>query len=104
MYHKYEVNSDDQFQQDAYPSVISELENINRNTARMSGSFRSDIVISFLKDHSLEIQWIEKNPKLVKFITSRSLPTSHIESLFESCRGNRSFLTGFEACIKRQLQ
>jgi len=104
MHHKYYISAGDQFHQDAYPDVIDELENIHRNTFRMSASFKSDIVISFLKDHRLEMHWIEKNPKLVKLLTSRSLGTSHMESLFDSCRADASFLSSFEACIKRQLQ
>lgn len=104
MFIQYRVNSDDAFQRELYPNVISELEEIGRNISRMSGDFKSEIVISFLKDHSLDIQWIAKNPKLVKFMTSRSITTSHLESLFESCRRNESFLMGFEAFVKKKLQ
>lgn len=104
MYNKYEVGSSDRFDQKVYPNVLSELEAIHKSTQRMSGDNKSDIVISFLKDHCIKIEWIAKNPKVAKFITSRSLATPHIESLFESCRGNQSFLNGFEDCIKRQLQ
>ena len=104
MQHRYMISVDDQFQQNAFPDVVSEVEDIHRNTFRMSSTFKSDIVISFLKDHRLETHWVDKNPKLVKFMTSRSLATAHIESLFDSCRGNIPFLVGFEAFIKRQLQ
>ncbi|MEX1241675.1 MAG: hypothetical protein WEB30_18270 [Cyclobacteriaceae bacterium] len=104
MHHKYEVKEQDMFDQVSYPEVIKELETINENTRRMSGNNKSDIVISFLKDHCINMDWVERNPKLVKYITSRSLVTAHIESLFESCRGNRPFLSGFEACIRKQLE
>ena len=103
MFSKYIVSEHDEFREGFYPNVIEELQNINRDTARMSASFKSDIAISFLKDHSLEIAWIDKNPKFVKFMTSRSLSTAHIESLFESSRGNASFLAALEACIRREL-
>lgn len=104
MRHKYEVREQDMFDQVFYPDVMNELEAINVNTRRMSGNDKSDIVISFLKDHCIKIGWVERNPKLVKYITSRSLATTHIESLFDSCRGNTSFLGGFEACIRKQLR
>ena len=103
MFNKYIVSEGDKFHEGSYPAVMEELQNINRDTARMSGTFKGDIAISFLKDHSLEIRWIDKNPKFVKFMTSRALSTSHIESLFESSRGNASFLAALEECIKRQL-
>jgi hypothetical protein len=103
MFYKYIVSENDEFREGSYPNVIRELQNINRDTARMSGSFKSDIAISFLKDHSLEIRWIDKNPKFVKFMTSRSLPTVHIEALFESSRGNAFFLAALEECIRREL-
>ena len=103
MFNKYIVSEGDEFHEGSYPGVIQELQNINRDTARMSGSFKSDIAISFLKDHSLEIRWIDKNPKFVKFMTSRSLSTAHIESLFESSRGNASFVAALEACIRREI-
>lgn len=104
MFIQYRVNTDDAFQRELYPNVIDEIEEIGRNTARMSGDYKTEIVISFLKDHSLDIKWIAKNPKLVKFMTSRSVTTSHLESLFESCRGNEAFLKEFEAFVKRKLQ
>jgi hypothetical protein len=103
MFNKYIVSEDDEFREGFYPDVMEELQNINRDSARMSGSFKSDIAISFLKDHSLEIGWIDRNPKFVKFMTSRSSSTAHIESLFESSRGNASFLAALEACVRRQL-
>ena len=104
MFNKYEVNASDRFDQKVYPNVLIELDAIHKSTQRMSGDNKSDIVISFLKDHCIKIEWIARNPKVAKFITSRSLATSHIESLFESCKGNQLFLSGFEDCIKRQLK
>jgi hypothetical protein len=104
MYNRYNVNSGDAFQRELYPNVINELEEIGRNTSRMSSDFKNEIIISFLKDHSLQVDWIAKNPKVAKFMTSRSVCTSHLESLFQSCRGNDSFLSGFEEFVKKKLQ
>ena len=104
MYNQLQINKDDSFQFKLYPDVVDELEEITRNTLRMSGHFKSEIIISYLKDHSLDMHWIAKNPKLAKYITSRSVSTSHLESLFESCRDNDTFLKGFEAFVRKKLQ
>lgn len=104
MYKQYTVANEDAFHHERYPNIIDELEEIGRKTTRMPGDSKGEIVISFLKDHSIAINWIRKNPKLVKFITSRSVSTSHLESLFESCRGNHSFLSEFEAFVRQKIQ
>src|SRR5690606_35745017 len=104
MYNLHKVTKDDSFQYELYPNAVDELEEIRRNTLRMSGHFKSEIIISYLKDHSLDMHWIAKNPKLAKYITSRLVSTSHLESLFESCRENNSFLNEFEAFVRTKLQ
>ena len=104
MHYKYHTGKNEEFHQESYPDVLTELESIHRDSARMSGNFKSDIVISFLKDHSLDIRWIEMNPKFVKFMTARSVSTVHLESRFASCQGNSLFLGGLESCIKKQLR
>ncbi len=104
MYNLHTANQNTSFQHEFYPNVVSELEEIKRNTLRMSHHFKSEIIISYLKDRSLDMHWIAKNPKLTKYITSRSVSTSHLESLFESCRGNSSFLKELESFVRTTLQ
>src|SRR5690554_1442606 len=101
MYNLLKVDKDDSFRFELHPNAVGELEEISRNTLRMSGHFKSEIIISYLKDHSLDMHWIAKNPKLAKYIASRSVSTSHLESLFESCRDNDAFLKGFEAFVRK---
>lgn len=104
MYNQYRITNGDQFQSERYPNAITELEEIGRSTVRMSRTYKAEIIISFLKDHSVDVLWIQTNPKVVKFMTSRTVSTSHLESLFEGGRGNESFLKNFEACIRRHVQ
>ena len=103
MLNYYDITDTERFDQNSYPHVIHELESISKDSLRMSGTNKSDIAISFLKDHCIKMDWTATNPKFVKFITSRSLATSHIESLFNSCRENQPFLQQFENYIKKQL-
>ncbi len=104
MHKNYYISETDKFAPEFYPDVIRELEGINESMSHIEGSDKSEIIISFLNDHCIPVGLVESNAILVKLITSRSLKTSHIESLFDSCRKNESFRDGLKACIKKELR
>ena len=86
-----------------YPNAVSELSALKLGTEETAIYFKAEIIISYLKDHSLNAAWLEANPTLSRMITSGFFKTSHLESLFESSRRNKTFLNNFEEYISKQL-
>jgi hypothetical protein len=86
-----------------YPKAFHELSVLNQGISHIAIYFKVEIIISYLKDHSLKTAWIEANPALTRMLTCGFFKTSHLESLFESCRNNKVFLYDFEEYISRLL-
>jgi hypothetical protein len=62
--------------------------------------FMYDMLISYTKKHSINLEWIDANPKFTELITSGDLPLSNIESLFEASAKNTSFQQQFEQFLR----
>jgi hypothetical protein len=103
MFAAYPIKDTDMFLIDRYPEVGSELFVICKHLNDMKGDHKAEIVISFLKDHSIRTAWFTGNDDVVKMITSGFLKTNHSEALFASCRHNRAFADDFERYISSLL-
>lgn len=75
----------------------------NQDILHIAIYFKVEIIISYLKDHSLNADWIEANPAFARTITCGFFKTSHLESLLESCRNNKVFLKDVEDHIRKEL-
>jgi hypothetical protein len=95
--------SEDVFYENESPEMIKELLALGVLTAHTPVYFKAEIIISFLKNHSLKNKWIEANPVLAELMISGSSVTTHLESLFESARGKKDFLLAYESYIKTQI-
>ncbi len=103
-YNKYLVRSTDQFDPVNFSSVTDEIQLINEETVSLPPLFKVEILISFLKDHSVENNLTRANPELTDLITSGSLLKGNIESLFESCRSNPAFRQDLETYLKKEFE
>jgi hypothetical protein len=97
------LKSEDVFYETESPEMMKELSALGKLTANTPVYFKAEIIISFLKNHSLKNKWIEANPALAELMISGSSATGHIESLFESSRNKKNFLFAYENYIKAQL-
>jgi hypothetical protein len=86
-----------------FPLVISEIDFLRLSLKDITCNNKPDIVISYLKDHSIKAIWANANPMVTRLLTLATLETGHIEALFESCRQNNNFLNEFEEYFKEQL-
>ncbi len=66
----------------------------------MPGAFKTDILISFTKNHCLSLEWLKANPEFARLVTCGGLPTGNIESLFAASAKNTFFQQGFELFLK----
>jgi hypothetical protein len=102
-YRRYNIRNTDQFRPDDFPKIMDELSEINNGIAGLPGVHKGDIIVSFLKDQSIKTDWLNANPALAGLITSRHFETTHLESLFESCRINNQFTEEMEVYIRKYM-
>jgi len=93
-------NSEDIFRADTFPEMMNELNTLKQKTAHTPVYFKPDIIISYLKNRSINNEWIKANPELTKFITSDPCATKHIESIFQSYRSNLPYMHSYETYIR----
>ncbi len=100
-YEKYLIKDNDPFDPEFFPFVVDDMKMILEQTEHVLPNFKADIIVSFLKNHSLDAEWQKVNPELSKLITSGVLSTRNIESLFDSCRKKPFFREQMEAFLKQ---
>jgi hypothetical protein len=100
---KYLIKDSDSFDAPGYPRVVREIDDLQVSLGQIQSAYKTRIVISMLKDHSVKIEWIEGNKQLVTLLTSGSLSTSDVESLFSACKDNLKFMAALEAYISTRL-
>jgi hypothetical protein len=102
-YYNYRIKEDDRFTAADFPSVASELMKIRNGTRFASDECKEDIIISYLKNHSLSRNMINKNTYLSRLMTDRMFITTHIELLFDCCRNNKLFTGDLENYIRQSF-
>ncbi len=102
-YNKYNIKEKDRFDINDFPKVQVELEDMLKATEGIPATNKEKIIINYLRDHSLEKEWMDSNPELIQLLKSGQFIPTHIEALFESCRANKHFLRGFEDYIRENL-
>jgi hypothetical protein len=96
----YPIKEGDTFIPVNYPEVEKELTLIIQGTSHIHSIVKGEIIVSYFKDHCLKTEWIKDYPELTEMIISRHFKTTHLQSLFDSCRSNKTFLANFESHIK----
>lgn len=104
IYTKYLVRESDHFHAHNFPQIESDMDAINKAISKASPEFNKEMLLSFLKDHSMRTENIEANPVLAEMISSKSLPISNLEALFESCKTNIVFRKQLEEFVTSDFQ
>jgi len=104
MTHIYNIRESDIFSAALYPHVVDEVMTLKHRSLEMNTLFKEQVVISFLKSHSIASTWLESDREICKLITTGGLKISHLESLFNCAVQNQKFLEGLESYIKMQLR
>jgi hypothetical protein len=94
----------EQFDPSSYASICEELDLIKEKTSSLPPLYKTVMLISFLKDHSLQNDWIAGNPELTERIVSGALFTGSIESLFEASKTNCVFTISLEAYLSAMFE
>jgi hypothetical protein len=102
-YKKYLIKRTDLFVPSEYPVVTDELALLISQVEYITAAFRAEIIVSYLKDHSIRQEWETANPTLVRLMTTKSLPYDNLECLFDSCRDNPIFEGQLETYVKEKI-
>jgi len=97
------IRNNEKFNPANYPKAMSELFALRSGISEASVYFKVEIVVSYLKNHSLQTDWVDANPALTRMVTSGFFKTSNLESLFELASNNKYFLKDLEEYISTQL-
>jgi hypothetical protein len=103
MLSNYTIKSTDRFLETLYPAITEEVAMLQSAMIGIHEVYKIEIVISFLKYHSLKSEWLKGNKKAVDIMTSGSLTILNLESLFQSGKDNLQFTDGLEAYIRLKL-
>ena len=101
--HHITIKNNEHFNPVNFPNAMSELAALRSGISDIPIYFKVEIIVSYLKNRTLPIAWVDANPALTRMVTSGFFKTSHLESLFESCRDNKVFLKDLEEYISKQL-
>ncbi|MCD6063340.1 MAG: hypothetical protein K0R82_1251 [Flavipsychrobacter sp.] len=100
---RYVVTDSDNFTFGKFPEVTGEIHAIKKRLTHKPPYHKCEMVIGYLKDHSLKMRWIELNPDIAAVLTAGELHSGNIEALFEACKTNRPFRAAYEGYIKQIL-
>jgi hypothetical protein len=100
MYQKFLIKETDRFDPNNFPQLETSLEKIVGDLNREPAGPKADMLLSFVKDHCINSQYVIDHPKLATLISTKSLPLGNIEELFESSRNNPSFKKDLENHIR----
>lgn len=92
------------FSANDYPEVLKEIRILKAFLLNVPSIHRVEIIISFLKNHSLKTVWVLENPKLTQLVVSGSCKTTALEGLFEKFKNNKASLRHLEEYIDDRLK
>ena len=102
-YKKYLIGKSDHFNAGDYAFIIEDLAVMIDQIKNVAPYYKAEIIVSFLKNQRLQSEWITANPVLAQLVTSKSVSSSRIESLFDSCENNPAFSQQLEIYLKEEL-
>jgi hypothetical protein len=103
-YQKYLIKKTDQFNPSNYPGIEENLKLIASKTSDKLTNFKTEMLLSFAKGHSIKIEYANDNPQLAEMISSRTLAVKDLEELFESSRNNPGFQKSLEKYVKEWFE
>ena len=98
-YQKFLVGEADRFDPANFPDLTPCLQQIVAQLNRESAGPKTEMLLSFVKDHRIKSQLVTDHPVLANLISTKSLPLAMLEDLFESSKSNPSFRTDLEKFV-----
>lgn len=99
-YRKYIIKDSDHFAASEFVELQISIQHIASELSMESSANITDMIISFVKDHSINSQMVKNSPELADRISSRALPLEVMEVLFDASRENLLFRKQLEDYIR----
>jgi hypothetical protein len=103
MSNESDIQEHGQFDEKHYPGVVSEIAGLHRALIKTRNLYKTEIVISFLKSHSLKGEWLKGNGEAARLMSSRTVSIGKLESIFVSCKDNPRFSDALESYIRLEF-
>jgi hypothetical protein len=100
MFRKFLIRDEDHFVLTEFPQLEESLQKIVEQLANYSSAPKTEMILSFVKDHSISSQLVKDHSELATLISSKSLPLQVMEELFESGKQNPLFKKQLEDHIR----
>jgi hypothetical protein len=99
-YPRFLIKDDDHFNIEEFPGLNDKMLEAVIVLSDISEAYRTEMLVTFLKNHSFLAKWSINNSEFAAVISSAVLPFKDLEQLFESGRDNASFTNELEVYIK----
>ena len=102
-YQKIRIGEADHFEEAKYPQVNANLKAIVLQLGDEALTPASAMLLSFVKNHSISSKSVVDHPALAGMISTKELPLSALEELFEASKQNPTFQKELENHIETYL-
>ena len=103
MYHKFQIEEANRFDAAHFPELQTSLKNIVELLNNETGGPVADMLLSFVRNHSINSQFVLNHPRLAMLISTKDWPVHVMEALFEDSKENPLFRQDLEAYIRSGL-
>jgi hypothetical protein len=100
IYPQFLIKDSDRFVPFNFPQLEASLQQVVAQLGMEYKGPKTEMILSFVKDHSINSQQVKDHPELANLISSQSLPLQIMENLFEASRKNPLFEKELEDYIK----
>ncbi|RYY01080.1 MAG: hypothetical protein EOO53_19700 [Gammaproteobacteria bacterium] len=102
-YQRFPVSETDHFEEAKYPQINRDLRAIGLLLGDAAGTPGAAMLLSFVRYHSISSTSVTAYPALANIISTRELPVSGLEELFEASKKNPTFQKELETHIESYL-
>lgn len=100
---RFSIKENEEFDPSSFSFADDDVQTIKEQTASVSRILRAEIIVSFMKYHSLKTEWLTVNPELTSLVSTGRLRTENFEALFEACRNQATFSNKLETYLKNSF-
>jgi hypothetical protein len=102
-YQKFHVNATEHFEETKYPQINTDLKAIVLQVGDAISTPGATMLLSFVKYHRINSKSAAAYPALASMISTKELPLSALEELFEASKQNPAFQQELETYIQTYL-
>lgn len=99
IYEKFSISATAHFVPSEFPQLEASIRQVIKQLAD-EPAIKVEMLLSFVKHHSINSIQVKENPGLASLISNQSLPLQLMEALFDAGRNNGVFIRELEEHIR----